>query len=45
MPAPAYPETRYAPVQPVNLASKDERARLSGSALTTDERLLGLEWR
>src|SRR5579862_9652619 len=33
MPAPTYPESRYAPVQPVNLASKDERARLSGSAL------------
>ena len=28
-----YPETRYTPAQPVNLASKDERARLSGSAL------------
>jgi hypothetical protein len=33
MPTPTYPETRYAPVQPVNLASKDERARLSASAL------------
>jgi hypothetical protein len=33
MPTPAYPETRYAPIQPVNLASKDERARLSASAL------------
>jgi len=33
MPTAAYPETRYAPVRPVNLASKDERARLSASAL------------
>jgi hypothetical protein len=33
MPNPAYPQTRYAPIQPVNLASKVERARLSGSAL------------
>ena len=33
MPTPTYPETRYAPIQPVNLASKDERARLSASAL------------
>jgi hypothetical protein len=33
MPIPTYPETRYAPIQPVNLASKDERARLSASAL------------
>jgi hypothetical protein len=33
MPTPTYPETRYAPVRPVNLASRDERARLSASAL------------
>lgn len=33
MPTPTYPETRYAAIQPVNLASKDERARLSASAL------------
>jgi hypothetical protein len=33
MPTPTYPETRYAPVRPINLASKDERARLSASAL------------
>ena len=33
MPTPAYPETRYAPIRPVNLASKEERARLSSSAL------------
>jgi len=33
VPTPTYPETRYAPIQPVNLASKDERARLSASAL------------
>lgn len=33
MPTPVYPETRYTPVQPVNLGSKEERARLSGSAL------------
>jgi hypothetical protein len=30
---PTYPESRYAPLRPVNLASKDERARLSASAL------------
>jgi hypothetical protein len=33
VPTPFYPETRYTPAQPANLASKDERARLSGSAL------------
>jgi hypothetical protein len=33
MPTPTYPETRYAPIRPVNLASKEERARLSASAL------------
>ena len=33
MPTPTYPETRYIPIRPVNLASKDERARLSASAL------------
>ena len=33
MPTPTYPETRYIPVRPINLASKDERARLSASAL------------
>ena len=33
MPTPTYPETRYAAIQPVNLASKDERARLSAAAL------------
>jgi hypothetical protein len=33
MPTPSYPQTRYAPVRPINLASKDERARLSASAL------------
>jgi hypothetical protein len=33
MPDLAYPETRYTPVQPVNLASKEERDRLSGAAL------------
>jgi hypothetical protein len=30
---PAYPETLYTPVAPVDLVSKDERTRLSGSAL------------
>ena len=39
MPVPAYPQTRYAPAQPLNLASKDERARLSGSALKAFFRL------
>ena len=33
MQTPSYPQTRYTPIQPVDLASKDERARLSGSAL------------
>ena len=33
MPTPGYPETRYIPTRPINLASKDERARLSASAL------------
>jgi hypothetical protein len=33
VPTPTYPETRYIPVRPINLASKDERARLSASAL------------
>ena len=33
MPASTYPDSRYAPIRPVNLASKDERARLSASAL------------
>ena len=33
MPTSTYPETRYAPSRPVNLASKDERTRLSASAL------------
>ena len=33
MSTPSYPETRYAPVRPINLASKDERARLSPWAL------------
>jgi hypothetical protein len=33
MPTSTYPETRYAPIRPVNLASKDERARLSAAAL------------
>jgi Protein of unknown function (DUF2384) len=33
MPTSTYPETRYAPILPVNLGSKDERARLSASAL------------
>ena len=33
MPTSIYPETRYAPIRPVNLASKEERARLSGAAL------------
>ena len=33
MPVPTYPESRYAPAPVANLASKDERARLSGSAL------------
>ena len=33
MPTATYPETRYAPIRPVNLSSKDERARLSASAL------------
>jgi hypothetical protein len=28
MPEAAYPETLYAPANPVNLASNDERARL-----------------
>src|SRR5690242_3406461 len=35
----AYPETRYTPAQPINLASKDERARLSRSGLTAFLRL------
>ena len=39
MPTLAYPETRYTPAQPINLASKDERARLSRSALTAFFRL------
>jgi hypothetical protein len=30
---PIYPDTRYTPARPVNLASKRERARLSASAL------------
>ncbi len=30
---PAYPATRYRPSTPLGLASRDERARLSGSAL------------
>jgi hypothetical protein len=33
MPTSTYPETRYAPIRPVNLASKDERTRLSAAAL------------
>jgi hypothetical protein len=33
VPIPTYPQTRYAAIQPVNLSSKDERARLSASAL------------
>jgi hypothetical protein len=33
MPTSTYPETRYAPIRPVNLGSKAERARLSASAL------------
>jgi hypothetical protein len=33
MPTSTYPETRYAPIRLVNLASKDERARLSAAAL------------
>jgi hypothetical protein len=33
MPTTTYPETRYAPIRPINLASKDECARLSASAL------------
>ena len=33
MPTPTYPETRYIPTRLINLASKDERARLSASAL------------
>lgn len=33
MPIPSYPETRYAPIRPIDLASKDERARLSAAAL------------
>jgi hypothetical protein len=33
MPTTTYPETRYTPIRPVNLASRDERARLSASAL------------
>lgn len=35
----AYPETRYTPAQPINLASKDERVRLSRSALKAFFRL------
>lgn len=35
-----YPETRYTPVQPINLSSKDERERLSGSALKAFFRLV-----
>jgi hypothetical protein len=35
-----YPETRYAPIRPVNLASKDERARLSAAALRGFFRLI-----
>jgi hypothetical protein len=37
---PSYPQTRYTPVQPLDLASKDERARLSGSALKAFFRLI-----
>jgi hypothetical protein len=33
VPTPTYPETRYVPTRPINLASKDERARLTASAL------------
>jgi hypothetical protein len=33
MPTPSYPQTRYTPAQLVNLGSKDERARLSSSAV------------
>lgn len=36
----AYPATRYAPTRSVDLASKDERARLSGSALQGFFRLM-----
>ncbi len=40
MPTLAYPETRYVPAQPVNLGAKDERIRLSGSALKAFFRLV-----
>jgi hypothetical protein len=33
MTTPSYPQTRYSPAQLVDLTSKDERARLSSSAL------------
>jgi hypothetical protein len=33
MPQSAYPDTRYQPSPPLSLVSRDERARLSGSAL------------
>jgi len=33
VPTPTYPESRYAPVRIVDLASKSERARLSAAAL------------
>jgi hypothetical protein len=33
MPQPAYPASRYQPSLPVDLASRDERGRLSASAL------------
>jgi hypothetical protein len=39
MPVPTYPDSRYAPAPVANLASKDERARLSGSALKAFFRL------
>jgi hypothetical protein len=33
MPQPAYPATRYQPAPPIDLGSRDERGRLSASAL------------
>ena len=41
MPQPAYPATRYQPSPPLDLASRDERERLSGSALEGFFRLAG----
>jgi hypothetical protein len=44
MAQPAYPATRYQPSHPLGLASRDERARLSASALKGFFRLVE-HWR